>query len=50
MKKIVFAVPGTKVEMQPGEEVETYASEMGAEGNLFLMVYNTSGDAGSAMR
>jgi hypothetical protein len=42
------AVPGTRVELQPGEEVETYASEMGAEGNLFLMVFNTSKDtAGS---
>ena len=41
-------VPGTRVELQPGEEVETYASEMGAEGNLFMMVYNTSTDtAGS---
>lgn len=35
-------VPGTRVELQPGEEVETFASELGAEGNLFLMVYNTS--------
>jgi hypothetical protein len=37
-------VPGTRVELQPGEVVETYASELGAEGNLFLMVYNTSTD------
>jgi hypothetical protein len=41
-------VPGSRVELQPGEEVETFASEMGAEDNLFLMVYNTSSDtAGS---
>lgn len=35
-------VPSNALTLQPGEEVETFASELGAEGNLFLMVYNTS--------
>lgn len=33
-------VPGSMLELQPGEEVDTYASELGAEENLFLMVFN----------
>jgi len=35
-------VPSNALTLQPGEEVETFASELGAGGNLFLMVYNTS--------
>jgi hypothetical protein len=33
-------VPGATTDLQPGEQVETWASEMGGENNLFLMVYN----------
>jgi hypothetical protein len=33
-------VPGSAVELLPGEETDVYASELGAENNLFLMVYN----------
>ncbi len=41
-------VPGTHLELKPDEEVDTYASELGAEANLFLMVYNPNKDnAGS---
>jgi hypothetical protein len=32
--------PGRVVEVLPGEEVEVFASELGAETNLFLMCYN----------
>ncbi len=33
-------VPGSAMELLPGEETEVFASELGAESNLFLMVYN----------
>jgi hypothetical protein len=33
-------VPSNTTDLQPGEEVETWVSELGAEGNLFLMVFN----------
>jgi hypothetical protein len=34
--------PGTTFVLQPDEEVEVDASALGAEGNLYLMVYNPS--------
>ena len=33
-------VPGNSLELAPGEEDDVTASELGADGNLFLMVYN----------
>lgn len=33
-------VPGAVLELQPGEEAAAYASELGSEENLFLMVFN----------
>jgi hypothetical protein len=33
-------VPGTVLELAPGLQKEVFASELGAEGNAFLMVYN----------
>jgi hypothetical protein len=33
-------VPGSAMELLPGEQADVYASELGASGNLFLMVYN----------
>ena len=32
--------PGTYIDVLPGEEVDVFASELGAETNLFLMCYN----------
>jgi hypothetical protein len=33
-------VPGSAIELVPGEETDVYASELGAETNLFLMAFN----------
>ena len=33
-------VPGTTVELLPGEDAEVFASDLGADTNLFLMVFN----------
>jgi hypothetical protein len=33
-------VPGSPFELLPGEEAGVFASELGADGNLFLMVFN----------
>jgi len=33
-------VPGSAMELVPGEETDVYASELGAESNLFLMAFN----------
>ncbi len=33
-------VPGSSVELLPGEEADAYASELGADSNLFIMVNN----------
>lgn len=33
-------VPGTTVDLLPGEEAEVFASDLGADTNLFLMVFN----------
>jgi hypothetical protein len=33
-------VPGTTVDLLPGEEVEVFASDLGADTNMFLMVFN----------
>ena len=35
-------VPDTYLELAPGMQKEVFASELGAEGNTFLMVYNPS--------
>jgi hypothetical protein len=35
------AVPGNALELAPGEEDDVTGSELGAEGNLFLMAHNT---------
>ena len=33
-------VPGSAIELVPGDESEVFASDLGADTNLFLMVYN----------
>ncbi len=33
-------VPGSPFELLPSEEADVFASELGADGNLFLMVFN----------
>lgn len=41
-------LPGSAMELLTGQECDVFASELGASGNLFLMVYNPDGsDEGS---